>query len=65
MEYAFKPENLGSMWDLRMVFDPDSRFNPAKILPSSRGCTEIGKAYSKAAAAMIEGMTFLRRGVPL
>ncbi|MBV9866637.1 MAG: FAD-binding protein [Abitibacteriaceae bacterium] len=65
MEYAFTPETLGAMKDLRNVFNPDNLFNPSKLLPSSRGCIEVGKAYQNAASAIEKGMTFLRRGVPL
>jgi len=65
MEYAFTPDTIGAMHDLRSVFNPDNTFNPSKLLPSSRGCIEAGKAYANAARAINEGMTYLRRGVPL
>ncbi len=65
MEYAFTPETLGAMRDLRAVFNPEGRFNPSKLLPSSRGCIEIGKAYKTAEASAKAGGEFLRRGVPL
>lgn len=65
MAYAFTPETLGAMTDLRAVFNPDNTFNPSKLLPSSRGCIEVGKAYRNATDAIKTGMTYLRRGVPL
>jgi glycolate oxidase len=65
MEYAFTPETLAVMHDLRSVFNPRNSFNPSKVLPSSRGCVEVGKAYSNAAQAVTEGMGYLRRGAPV
>ncbi|HEX8833956.1 MAG TPA: FAD-linked oxidase C-terminal domain-containing protein [Abditibacteriaceae bacterium] len=66
MEYAFSPDTLGAMRDLREVFNPDNTFNPSKILPTSRGCTEVGKAYSRAAEAhAMAKSNFVRRGVPV
>jgi glycolate oxidase len=44
MEYSFTPETLAVMHDLRSVFNPRNSFNPAKVLPSSRGWVEVGKA---------------------
>ncbi|MDF2440562.1 MAG: glycolate oxidase [Abditibacteriota bacterium] len=70
MEYAFTPETLNVMRDVRDVFNPDNRFNPTKVLPSGRGCVEIDKAYQTAERAIEQGNThlqkdFVRRGVPL
>jgi glycolate oxidase len=65
MEYAFTPDTLGAMTDLRLVFNPDGVFNPSKVLPTSRGCIEVGKAFSNATDAVNSANTFLRRGVPL
>ncbi|HVF11387.1 MAG TPA: FAD-linked oxidase C-terminal domain-containing protein [Abditibacteriaceae bacterium] len=65
MEYAFTAETLAAMGDLRAVFNPDNSFNPAKVLPSSRGCVEIGKAYSVAAESAAQASTFLHRGAPV
>ena len=65
MEYAFTKETLDAMGDLRAVFNPDNSFNPAKVLPSSRGCVEIGKAYSVAAESAAQASTFLHRGAPV
>jgi hypothetical protein len=65
MEYAFTPQTLEAMHDLRAVFNPHNTFNPSKVLPSSRGCVEVGKAFSNARDAVETGMTFLRRGAPV
>jgi glycolate oxidase len=65
MEYSFTPETLSAMRDLRAIFNPDDSFNPAKILPTSRGCAEINKAFAQAEATAIEAGTFLRRGAPV
>ncbi len=62
---AFTPETLGAMSDLRVVFDPQGTFNPSKLLPTSRGCVEIGKAYEKAARETAAGVAFVRRGAPM
>ena len=64
MEYSFSPETLAAMHDLRAVFNPRNSFNPSKILPTSRGCIEVGKAYSNAAQAGKDA-AFMRRGVPM
>jgi glycolate oxidase len=65
MEYSFTPETLAVMHDLRNVFNPRNSFNPSKVLPSSRGCVEVGKAFLNAAQAVTEGMGYLRRGAPV
>lgn len=65
MDYAFSADTLGAMADLRRVFNPNNTFNPSKVLPTSRGCVEINKAFSTAAQAAEQGSAFLRRGVPL
>ena len=40
MEAAFSPETLELMRRLRAVFDPDSRCNPGKMIPSGSGCID-------------------------
>ena len=62
---AFTPQTLDAMADLREVFNPDGAFNPSKLLPTSRGCVEIGKAYEKAARETQAGVSFVRRGAPM
>ena len=69
MEYAFTPDTLSAMRDVRAIFDPQERFNPSKLLPSKRGCAEISRAYRNAEAMIEDADAFLggfvRRGVPL
>lgn len=69
MEYAFNADTLQAMRDLKDVFNPAGRFNPSKLLPSARGCVEIGAAFQNAAtvarAAEPFARGFVRRGVPL
>jgi glycolate oxidase len=62
---AFTPDTLDAMADLRHVFNPYGSFNPSKLLPTSRGCIEIGKAYEKAARETAAGVAFIRRGAPM
>lgn len=62
MEYAFTPDTLSAMRDVRAVFNPDNTFNPSKLLPSHRGCIEVGKAHDFASKAMEQSQMFLRRG---
>lgn len=65
MEYSFTPDTLSVMRDLRAIFNPDDSFNPAKILPTARGCAEINKAFTIAEEGAIQAGTFLRRGAPM
>ena len=65
MEYSFTPDTLNVMRDVRAVFNPDESFNPAKVLPTARGCAEVNKAFQQAEASAIESGTFLRRGAPV
>ena len=65
MEYAFSPDTLGAMKDFRDVFNPANTFNPSKVLPTSRGCAEVGRAMSNARESVEGGQAFLRRGMPM
>ena len=65
MEYAFTPETLDAMRQLRDIFNPKGSFNPSKLLPSKRGCAEIGKAYESAEQTYNAAGQFLRRGAPM
>jgi glycolate oxidase len=38
MPWIFSDDDMTMMDRLRLAFDPDRRFNPGKILPSSRSC---------------------------
>ena len=65
MEYAFTPDTLSAMRDVRRVFNPGNTLNPSKVLPSNRGCIEVGKAFSFSAKAIEHAQKFLRRGAPM
>ena len=41
MSRQFTPESLDMMRRLKVLFDPDNRLNPGKMLPTGRGCLEI------------------------
>jgi glycolate oxidase len=41
MGKLFPPETLETMGKLKLLFDPDNRLNPGKVLPTGRGCLEI------------------------
>jgi FAD/FMN-containing dehydrogenase len=43
MGLVFNEPDLDAMMRVKRVFNPDGLLNPAKIFPSRRGCTEIGK----------------------
>lgn len=62
MEYAFSGETLDAMRELRSIFNPHEIFNPSKLLPSNRGCIEVGKAFAIAADSATQASAFLRRG---
>jgi glycolate oxidase len=40
MPLQFGPADLGFMWRLRRIFDPDGIMNPGKLLPSHPACGE-------------------------
>jgi glycolate oxidase len=44
MAKLFPPETLEAILGLKMLFDPDGRLNPGKVLPTGRGCLEIRQA---------------------
>ncbi len=41
MPRLFSTETLATMARLKLLFDPDNRMNPGKMLPTGRGCLEI------------------------
>ena len=41
MARLFPPETLETMLNLKLLFDPNARLNPGKVLPTGRGCLEI------------------------
>jgi glycolate oxidase len=41
MSKLFSQETLDMILRLKLLFDPDGRFNPGKVLPTGKGCLEI------------------------
>lgn len=41
MGRLFSPATLDMIRSLKLLFDPESRLNPGKVLPTGRGCMEI------------------------
>jgi glycolate oxidase len=41
MAHLFSTESLDMMRSFKLLFDPDSRLNPGKVLPTGKGCMEI------------------------
>ena len=44
MAKLFSAETLDTIRRLKLLFDPDDRLNPGKVLPTGRGCLEIRQA---------------------
>ena len=41
MPKLFSQESLDCMLRLKLLFDPENRLNPGKVLPTGCGCMEI------------------------
>ena len=41
MARQFTPETLETIRRLKLLFDPENRLNPGKMLPTGRGCMEV------------------------
>ena len=41
MAHLFSAESLDMMRSFKVLFDPDDRLNPGKMLPTGKGCVEI------------------------
>jgi glycolate oxidase len=52
MAKQFTPETLEMMRKLKVLFDPDNRLNPGKMLPTGRGCAEIRQAAPAAGSVV-------------
>src|ERR1035437_5187057 len=46
MPKLFTPETLDAIRGLKLLFDPESRLNPGKLLPPGRGCMEIRHPFT-------------------
>src|SRR3954453_5785628 len=44
MAKLFSADTLEAIGRLKLLFDPDARLNPGKVLPTGRGCLEIRQA---------------------
>jgi glycolate oxidase len=44
MAKLFSGDTLDTIGRLKLLFDPDARLNPGKVLPTGRGCLEIRQA---------------------
>lgn len=45
MPLMYSPDDLDAMQKVRAAFDPSSRCNPGKVLPTSKSCVETNVAY--------------------
>src|SRR4051812_41732398 len=53
MAKLFSEETLEMIGRLKLLFDPDARLNPGKVLPTGRGCLEIRQAALKTGGLMM------------
>jgi glycolate oxidase len=44
MDRLFPPDSLNMIRNFKVLFDPDNRLNPGKVLPTGKGCMEIRQA---------------------
>ena len=67
MNLVFSDGDLETMMRVKQVFNPDGLLNPAKIFPSRRGCTEIGKHSTTSTAEIgkrVEAILLGTAGAP-
>ena len=50
MAKLFPVDTLDTIRSLKLLFDPEARLNPGKVLPTGRGCMEIRQAPFSGAA---------------
>jgi glycolate oxidase len=50
MGQLFPPDSLEMIRNFKILFDPENRLNPGKVLPTGKGCLEIRQAPLKGAA---------------
>ena len=41
MDQLFPPDSLDMIRNFKILFDPENRLNPGKVLPTGKGCLEI------------------------
>jgi glycolate oxidase subunit GlcD len=64
MDLVFNEGDLDSMMRVKRVFNPDGLLNPAKIFPSRRGCTEVGKHTTTSTAEIGKRVESILLGPP-
>ena len=50
MDQLFSPDSLDMIRKFKVLFDPDNRLNPGKVLPTGKGCLEIRQSALTGAA---------------
>jgi glycolate oxidase len=64
MGLVFTDGDLETMQRVKHVFNPEGLLNPAKIFPSRRGCTEIGKHTTTSTAEIGKKVEAVLLGSP-
>jgi len=64
MDLVFTDVDLETMMRVKQVFNPNGLLNPAKIFPTRRGCTEIGKHSTTSTAAIGKRVESVLLGSP-
>ena len=59
---VFTETDLDVMMQVKRVFNPDGLLNPAKIFPSRRGCTEVGRHTTTSTAEIGKRVDEILRG---
>jgi glycolate oxidase subunit GlcD len=62
MDLVFNETDLETMMRVKRVFNPDGLLNPAKIFPTRRGCTEIGRNTTTSTAEIAKRVEEVLRG---
>ncbi len=64
MDLVFTDTDLQTMMRVKQVFNPHGLLNPAKIFPSRRGCTEVGKHTTTSTAEIGKRVESILLGSP-
>jgi FAD/FMN-containing dehydrogenase len=64
MDLVFNEPDLQTMMRVKQVFNPHGLLNPAKIFPTRRGCTEIGKHSTTSTAEIGKKVEAILLGSP-
>ena len=52
MDRLFSADTLDAIRGFKLLFDPDNRLNPGKMLPTGKGCLEIRQPALSAASTV-------------